>query len=235
VCSDSSQPRVECWGSSQPRVECWDSSQPRVVCWGSSQPRVECWDSSQPRVECWDSSQPRVEAAGHAQVATNGPVPIAVATGADVTISAEDVSRITGAPAHLTKREPLTSVEQWCQEYGVRITDGVVTLFKAVRDDYKSANGGVYVPGTTPIAADWDGGRDECGRGLHFCPRPVMALGFDRDATKFIACPVAVTDIRPPHPTDGYRNKVKAKGCCGPVVECDLDGEPLPAATVASV
>ncbi|HZR25273.1 MAG TPA: hypothetical protein VFA59_16880, partial [Vicinamibacterales bacterium] len=180
------------------------------------------------------SSQPRVEAYGSSQVSTAGAVPIDVKSSA-VTIAAENAAQITGTPVHLTIRQPLSSIEQWCANYGIPIVDGVITLFKAVRDDYRSEHGFSYAPGTIPIAPDWDGGRQECGGGLHFSPRPVMALGFDRDATKFLACPIAIADIRPPHHTDSYQNKVKARGCCGPVVEVDLDGEVIGTGSAVAV
>jgi hypothetical protein len=51
-----------------------------------------------------------------------------------------------------------------------------------------------------------------------------MALRFHTGATKFVACPVRLKDIRKPHSTDEYPEKVKARGCCGPVWECDIDG-----------
>jgi hypothetical protein len=234
VCNGSSQPRIVCHGSSQPRIDCYDSSQPRIVCHDSSQPRIDCHDSSQPRIVCNDSSQPRVSAAGHTQLVTSGHVAVDVTPASHVTILAEQVAHITGTPLLLTKIEPLTSVEAWCQEYGLQIVDGVVILFKAVRDDYKSSYGLMYAPGSIPVATDWDGGRAECGGGLHFSPRPVMALGFDREATRFVACPVAVADMRAPASGDSYKNKLKAKGCCGPVIECDIDGEPLLTAAVVT-
>ena len=151
-----------------------------------------------------------------------------------VSILADDPSRIVGAPAHLTTRVRATTVEAWCAEYGRGITDGVVVLYKAVRDDYRSTHGFTYTPGSIPIAPDWDGGREECGQGLHFSPRPVIALTFDREATRFLACQVRVSDIRAPQTADSYPHKVKAAGCCGPIVEVDLDGEPMVATAEAS-
>ena len=182
------------------------------------------------------SSQPRVEAYGSSQISTAGNVAVDVQPGSSVQIMAEQPSRVTGAaPASLIQRTRPSSVEAWCQEYGHPITDGVVVLYKAVRDDYTSAHGFRYAPESIPIAPDWDGGNAECGGGLHFAPRPVIALTFDREATRCMACPVRITAIRAPRSSDNYTHKVKASGCCGPIVEVDLDGEPIPVAVPTEV
>ena len=52
-----------------------------------------------------------------------------------------------------------------------------------------------------------------------------MALDFDPDATRFIACPVALADMRSPQSNDHYPNKVKARRVCGPMYEVDRYGE----------
>jgi hypothetical protein len=119
---------------------------------------------------------------------------------------------------------PPTTVDGWLDYYGLEVVDGVVTLFKTVRKDWRSGHGFDYTPGTTPVAPDWDGGKAECGGGLHFSPRPWMARQFDTEATLFVGCPVRVADIRPPCEVDAYPAKVKARGCCGPVFQVDEDG-----------
>ena len=194
---------------------------------------LRTYGSSQPRVEASGSSQPRVVASGHVQLSTAGAVSVEVKPDSHVTVLAEGDATIDGTPAHVTRKELLSSIEGWCQEYGVPIVDGVVVLYKAVNDQYRSGYDFDYTPGSTPIAADWDGGQDECGKGLHFAPRPVMALGFNREATKFVACPIALADIRAPQPDDSHPTKVKARGCCGPVFEVDIDGDALVPATEA--
>jgi hypothetical protein len=122
---------------------------------------------------------------------------------------------------------PVTTVEGWCEYHGVEVIDGIATVYKAVRDDYKSTNGLHYTPGSLPVASDWDGGRAECGGGLHFSPSPAGAKGFDLEATRFLACPVRLADMRAPNADDRYPSKVKAAGCCGPIVEVDLWGTPV--------
>jgi hypothetical protein len=120
---------------------------------------------------------------------------------------------------------PVTTVEAWCEYHGIEVKDGIATVYKAVRDNYRSAHCLEYLPGSTPIAPDWDGGRAECGGGLHFSPSPAGAKGFDPDATRFLACQVRLTDIRAPKADDSYPSKVKAAGCCAPIVEVDLWGK----------
>ena len=119
-----------------------------------------------------------------------------------------------------------TTVTEWCAFYGVPVNGGHVVLFKAVRDDYRSGHGFSYDPGRAAEAPDWDGGEAECGGGLHFVPHPSMGLEFDREATRFIACPVALADLRPPRADDSYPHKLKARRC-GVVTECDRTGKPL--------
>ena len=111
----------------------------------------------------------------------------------------------------------------WCAHHMVRVDNGIATLFKAVGNDFISPHGISYAPGTTPVAPDWDGGKEECGGGLHFSPQPFMALSFNNDAKKFVACPVRLEDIVV-HSSSAFPEKVKAKGCAAPVWECDIDG-----------
>jgi hypothetical protein len=120
--------------------------------------------------------------------------------------------------------------ELWCDFYGIDISEGVAIIYKAVNNKYGSnrttnqyPGGFLYTPGTTPFAPDWDGGIKECGGGLHGSPRPFMALKFHTEATKFIACPVLLSDISV-HPHGDYPEKVKFRGCCAPCYEVDIDG-----------
>ena len=217
----SSQPRVVARGSSQPRVVAWDSSQPRVEAWDSSQPRVEAWGSSQPRVEAWGSSQPRVEARGYAQLSIFGRVVARCAATVSVLIEG---TRAKVSGGHKVRAKKSTAAE-WCAYYGVAVKRGVAVLFKAVSDDFRTAQRHFeYRPGTAPSAPDWDGGKEECGGGLHFSPRPEMAREFDALATRFIACPVRLKDIVV-HPEGQYPQKIKARGLCAPCWEVDIDGE----------
>jgi hypothetical protein len=116
----------------------------------------------------------------------------------------------------------VTSAEEWCELYGVDVSDGVAILFKAVDADFKSRFGMSYAPGTRPVAGDWDGGESRCGGGLHFSPRPYLALEFTHSANRYVACPVRLAAmVVLPGP---YQNKVKAKEVCAPVYEVDENG-----------
>src|SRR5207237_6599225 len=104
--------------------------------------------------------------------------------------------------------------------HGVEVKDGVAFLYKAVDEDFRSMYGTNYAPGAEPQAPDWDGGDAECGGGLHFSPKPAIALRFQPEAAHFVACPVRLEDIVL-HDRPLYAEKVKAKGVCGPVFEVD--------------
>ena len=127
----------------------------------------------------------------------------------------------------------ITTAAEWCDYYGVKVTRGVATLFKAVGDDYSTSRARqkdvFYTPGSKPSAPDWDGGKNECGGGLHFSPAPAMALEFNSDAARFVACPVRVAEIVV-HKDPVYPGKVKAPRVCGPVFEVDRFGERIEAA-----
>ena len=118
---------------------------------------------------------------------------------------------------------------QWCIHHGIEIKKGqrTVLLYKALNINFKANHNDFdYTPGTTPIATDWDDGHAECGGGLHFSPTPFQALSFNPEAKRFVACPVDLKDIVV-HPDGDYPEKIKAKGCCAPVWECDIDGKPI--------
>lgn len=119
----------------------------------------------------------------------------------------------------------IKTARPWCDYYGVKVEKGVAILFKGLNAELVGRNGFSYAIGTMPIAPDWDGGKQECGGGLHFSPHPRMTLEFNESATRFLACPVRLKEIAV-HPDGRFPQKVKAKGCCAPVWECDIDGKP---------
>jgi hypothetical protein len=124
-----------------------------------------------------------------------------------------------------------TTAEEWCDYNGVAVKDGVALLYKAVKADFTNGyNGSVsYAPGCLPEAPDWDGGKSECGGGLHFSPSPGAALDFYSDqGRRFVACPVRLADIVVQHPAE-MPSKVKAQRVCAPVYEVDIDGKKVSA------
>ncbi len=171
--------------------------------------QVTAYDSSQ--VRAYGSSQ--VMAYDSSQVTATKYVAVTIHGQANVT---------EGVKIRLPK---LTTALQWCEFYGVSVTQGIALLYKAVRADFTSGyNGHVsYRPGTNPRAPDWDEGVAECGGGLHFSPTPVHALRFFRDAQRFVACPVHLTDMVI-HPDEEFPEKVKARQVAAPVYEVDIHG-----------
>jgi hypothetical protein len=143
---------------------------------------------------------------------------------ANVSVLIDGGAKVEGGKQTIVTR---STPQEWCDYYGVSVTDGIATLYKALNADFISAWKFAYLPGTTPIAPDWDGGEQECGKGLHFSPSPTMTREFVTNPEKFVGCPVALADMAI-HPNGDFPQKVKARGCCGPVYEVDEDGELIP-------
>ena len=118
------------------------------------------------------------------------------------------------------------TAEAWCNHHGVEIADDCARLYKALHNDFTSPRGTSYAPGTTPVAADWDGGEKECGGGLHFSPSPAHALLFHSGAKRFAACWVSLSDIAV-HPHGAYPEKVKARAVAKPCIEVDIHGREI--------
>ena len=226
---------VEARGSAH--VEAWESA--HVEAWESA--HVEAWGSA--HVVAWESAH--VVARGSAHVVARGSAHVVAWESAHVVARGSahvEASQYVAIHRHGSRpvviggtvidvRLPTNPIE-WAAFYGARLEGHVLTVYKAVRDDYRSAHGFLYQPGTTVEASDWDGGDAECGGGLHFSPHPAMALEFDSQATRFLACPVALVDTRAPQDSDVYPQKIKARRTCGPVFEVDRQGRPLQAPAV---
>jgi hypothetical protein len=122
-----------------------------------------------------------------------------------------------------------TAVDQsspatWADYHGAQLAnEDTVTVFKAVRDDYRSAHGALYTVGSEVACDDW---RDtnECGNGLHFSPSPAQALSYDYGATRFLECTIKLSDLRPL--TDSGTAKCKTKRAFV-VREVDIAGRPV--------
>ena len=124
---------------------------------------------------------------------------------------------------------PPATAASWCAFNGIEVQRGIVVLYKAVGPAFESRHNNkfLYTPGSIPIAADWDGGKAECGGGLHFSATPKIAKTFHPDAIRYVACPVRIKDLRKPLNDDSYTDKIKGKGCCAPVWEVDEDGNKI--------
>ena len=196
-------------------VRAYDSSTVRA--YGSS--TVTAYDSS--TVTAYDSST--VTAYGYAVVRVLSAIRLTAAATCVVLV------HVSGAQIEGGQRiqcpAPATA-EAWCNHYGVEIEDGCARIYKALNDDFTSPHGVSYAPGTTPVAADWDGGECECGGGLHFSPTPGHALSFHPQAKRFAACLVSLADIAV-HPDGAYPEKVKARAVAKPCIEVDIHGREI--------
>jgi hypothetical protein len=189
---------------------------------------AELWENS--HAELWENSHAvlrensRADAADAAQLHARDNCTIRATKWVAIT-RLGDKSTIDGGT--LIQLPEIKTPSEWCEYYGVEVKTHkrkkYAILFKGVRDDYHSARGFLYMPGTIPEAPDWDGGARECGGGLHFSPRPAMTLEFDFKAARFLACPVSLSDMAV-HPNGGYPQKCKAKGLCLPCWEVDQQG-----------
>jgi hypothetical protein len=111
----------------------------------------------------------------------------------------------------------------WGSYHGAQVSEETVTVYKAVRDDLKSQHGLLYPIGAEVSCDDW---RDtnECGNGLHFSPSPAQASSYDEQATRWLECTVALSDLRPL--TDSGVAKCKTKRAFV-VREVDIAGRPI--------
>ena len=192
-----------------------------VHAYGSS--TVHAYDSS--TVHAYDSST--VRAYGSSTVRAYGSSTVRASKFNAVTIHGAQVKASGGVQIKIP--EPATAKE-WCDFHGVEIKKGVAVLFKAVDEDYSTARARLrkifYKPGDSPQAPDWDGGKEECGGGLHFAYTPMRARAFNPEAKHLIACPVKVAQIAV-HKNPSSPSKIKAPGLCAPCWEVDIDGNKI--------
>ena len=115
----------------------------------------------------------------------------------------------------------------WADFHGVKVVDGIATIYKALKDHFGTGRlgwEGKYAPGETPEAPDW---RDDasCGGGLHFSPTPRQASEYLWSATRWVKVGVELATLRPI--LDGGAPKCKAPKVVVPCVEVDINGEPV--------
>lgn len=121
----------------------------------------------------------------------------------------------------------LSDAKNWVEFYGLKPVRGIVTLFKAVNDEWLSGYGQSYEPGTKPECADWKP-KAVCGNGFHFSPHPQMAKPYNPSATRFVACPVRVSELVPiVDEWNGTADKCKAPRIAKPTYEVDAKGNPI--------
>jgi hypothetical protein len=110
---------------------------------------------------------------------------------------------------------------QWCEYHGVEVKRGIATVYKAVNDQWTTDRGTDYSPGSKPSCDDFTD-EDCCGGGLHFGPTPAHALAYLDSATKFLACGVRVSEIRP---ITGGTAKCKVPRVVRACVQVDINGK----------
>ena len=120
---------------------------------------------------------------------------------------------------------------EFCEYYGIEVKRGKAILYKLVDDDFKSGHGTVYKPGKGASCDDWDA-RPQCGNGLHFSPRPIMARKYS-NGSRFVACEVKVADAVVITQGQPPPDKIKAPAC-KVLYECDVDGTQLAAERLAA-
>ncbi len=196
------------------KVEAWGSS--HVVARGSS--HVVAWESS--HVEAWGSSH--VVAWAAASLSLFG-VDVKAKASSKVVVQLHRQATCDGG-VQVSIDQPATPAE-WCEWHGVEIVNNHAVLFKGLDSDFSSSYGANYTPGTMTKASDWDGGTQECGKGLHFSPTASATKGFASNARKFVACLVPLDQIAV-HPNGASPSKVKAEWCWN-WYECDLFGKQI--------
>jgi hypothetical protein len=225
VTRGASAPRIVTRETSAPRIETWETSAPSIETRGASAPRIVTRGTSAPRIETWGASAPSIDARGYsmASICVKSRVAIKGAARDFVSLHIEGPAQINGGHQVMVRR---ATAEEWCAYYGVETNDGVAILYKGVDPRYRSGHGGDYTPGTTPRLAEFVR-EPECAAGaLYFSPTPHHTHEFIPEPTHYVACPVRLSEIVT-HPLGQYPAKVKAIGCCGPVYEVDINGEPV--------
>jgi hypothetical protein len=206
---------VHAYGSSTVRA----SGSSTVHASGSS--TVHAYGSS--TVRAYGSST--VHASGSSTVHASGSSTVRARKFNSVTIHGQKVHASGGVQIHIPDN---FTAREWCDFYGVEIKKRIAILYKGLDADYSTDNarsrGLIYNPGTTPIAPDWDGGKAECGGGIHLSPTPRYTLDFNSGAKVFMAFPVKLSQIKP-YKNAHYPTKVKVETVCAPIYEVDIDGK----------
>jgi hypothetical protein len=200
------------WGSATVRA----SDSATVEASGSATVRasdsatVRAWGSA--TVEAWGSAT--VEASGSATVRASKWVAVHLFS-ARATVSGGVVIDVSALD--------LDELDTWAEYHGATVTDGALTAYKAVGDDWQTdRKGWVYAPGATVTADDWDA-KPECGGGLHLCLTPRKSRGYYSAATRYVECLIDMSEA-----VVVDRDKVKARSV-RVVREVTIDGEPVTA------
>jgi hypothetical protein len=198
----------------------WESSSPTVVARESSSPTVVARESSSPTVVARESSRTSGSSSKYAITA----------------VHRHDKAKVDIPGAVVVETPAIETAEQWADYYGASVADGMVTVFKALDDDFSTSRarpaGIAYTPGLDVVAApDWDP-KPVCGGGLHACAHPVLAEGYNEGATRYVSLQAKIDELVVIR-DGGTPDKVKAARLYGPIVEVDRHGDPLAVAAPA--
>ena len=194
---------------------------------GSS--HAELWESS--HAELWESSHAELRGSSHAVLRGSSHAVLWESSHAighkynSITLYGQKVSCKGGVQIHIPDN---FTGREWCDFYGVEIKKRIAILYKGLDADYSTENARcrslIYLTDTKPIAPDWDGGKAECGGGIHLSPTPRHTLEFNSTAKIFMAFPVKISQIKP-YKNAQYPAKVKVETVCAPIYEVDIDGK----------
>jgi hypothetical protein len=206
-------------------VEAWDSATVRAsgsatvaTVEASGSATVEAWDSA--TVEAWDSAT--VRASGSATVRASGSATVRASKWVAVHLFSARATVSGGVVIDVSALD-LDDLATWTEYHGATVTDGTLTAYKAVWDDWQTGRKGwVYAPGETVVAEDWDG-KPECGGGLHLCLTPRTSRDYYSAATRYVECLIDMSEA-----VVVDRDKVKARSV-RVVREVTIDGEPVTA------
>jgi hypothetical protein len=122
----------------------------------------------------------------------------------------------------------LSTTQDWCDYYGVRTENGQAIVYKGVGKEYRSQHGGDYAPGTMPEDPIWNGRKGECeaGCGLNFSPTPRHTHEFHSNPDHYLECRIALDEMVV-HFGGAYPQKCTARRVVAPLVEVDVDGNPI--------
>jgi hypothetical protein len=162
-----------------------------------------------------------VNASGSASVSASGSASVSAFGSASVRATPHVAVHLHSSRAHIQGGVLINNktADTWLEHHGITVEDGRAIVYKAVDDALNSGHAFAYPIGETVTDPHW---RDdnECGGGLHFCPSPTQAQAYFEEATRFLACSVAVDDLRvidDPYATP----KLKARSA---VVLFEVDG-----------
>ena len=113
--------------------------------------------------------------------------------------------------------------DTWVAFHSVESDGDDLIVYKAVNDDLRSSMGFKYPIGDTVTDPKWTDNH-ECGGGLHLSPSPAMASDYFGEATRFLECRVARSEVRTV--PGGGAAKLKAPRV-RVIREVGIDGHPI--------